>query len=126
MEKLTRFKLFKFIVMIKKIETISAIILILGLGALAIYNFNKNKVIDNSINSKEIRLQDSIIRLNREITMSHLKQVLLEKQYDSLLTLDPHVITRTNEKIKFIYSTATPDQLDSIIRTTWKTNLRHN
>lgn len=126
MEKLTRFKLFKFIVMIKKIETISAIILILGLGALAIYNFNKDKVIDNSINSKEIRLQDSIIRLNREITMSHLKQVLLEKQYDSLLTLDPHVITRTNEKIKFIYSTATPDQLDSIIRTTWKTNLRHN
>lgn len=126
MEKLTRFKLFKFIVMIKKIETISVIILILGLGALAIYNFNKDKVIDNSINSKEIRLQDSIIRLNREITMSHLKQVLLEKQYDSLLTLDPHVITRTNEKIKFIYSTATPNQLDSIIRTTWKTNLRHN
>ena len=75
---------------------------------------------------KEQLLEDSIALLTKTINKSEIHQHILEEQYDSLLNLDPKIIIRTNEKIKFIYSTATPSELDSIIRTNWKTNLRYH
>lgn len=69
--------------------------------------------------------KDTIANLHKEIKISHLRQTQLQNSYDSLSNLEPRVITRTHDKIKFIYSTATPDDLDSIIRTNWKTTSRY-
>lgn len=72
----------------------------------------------------ETILQDSIKSLNKQIELSNIVQIKLESEIDSLSHLDPQIIYRTKEKYKFIFSEATPNQLDSIIRSTWKTNLK--
>lgn len=69
---------------------------------------------------------DSILKLKKKIDISHAVQDSLQREYDSLLSLDPQVITRTHDKIKFVYSTATPEQLDSVIRANWKTSSRYH
>lgn len=74
---------------------------------------------------KEKHLKDSLLLLKQEVEKSHYRQDVLEKAYDSLRAIDPEVITRTRDKIKFIY-TANPSELDSVIRATWKTSSRYN
>jgi len=69
--------------------------------------------------------KDTVANLHKQIELSHIRQAQLQNSYDSLSSLEPRVITRTHDKIKFIYSTATPDDLDSIIRTNWKTTSRY-
>jgi len=90
---------------------------------LAIIFFRKPQVIE--VIGKEQVLRDSLILLQRNIDSSHVRQEKLQKSFDSLLAIDPIVISKTRDKIKFIYSTATPDELDSIIRTNWKTKSRY-
>lgn len=90
---------------------------------LAIIFFRKPQVIE--VTGKEQVLRDSLILLQRNIDSSHVRQEKLQKSFDSLLAIDPIIISKTRDKIKFIYSTATPDELDSIIRTNWKTKSRY-
>lgn len=99
------------------------ILIIIIICLIAFIIFRKPEIIITS--GKEQLLEDSIALLTKTINKSEIHQHILEEQYDSLLNLDPKIIIRTNEKIKFIYSTATPSELDSIIRTNWKTNLRY-
>ena len=100
------------------------ILIMIIICLIAFIIFRKPEVIITS--GKEQLLEDSIALLTKTINKSEIHQHILEEQYDSLLNLDPKIIIRTNEKIKFIYSTATPSELDSIIRTNWKTNLRYH
>jgi hypothetical protein len=90
---------------------------------LAIIYFRKPQVIVES--DREKVLEDSIAVLNTRIDSSHVRQAKIQKAYDSLLSIDPIVISKTRDKIKFIYSTNSPDELDSIIRTNWKTKSRY-
>ena len=90
---------------------------------LAIIFFRKPQVIE--VIGKEQVLRDSISLLQRNLDSSHVRQDKLQKSFDSLLAIDPIIISKTRDKIKFIYSTATPDELDSIIRTNWKTKSRY-
>lgn len=78
------------------------------------------------VSGKEQIYKDSLALMQKEVDASHIRQAKLQGSYDSLLLIDPQVQYRTHEKIKIIYSTATPNQLDSIIRANWKTELRHN
>ena len=66
-------------------------------------------------------LEDSLAIMQKEIDLSHDRQYKLEKRNDSLSSLEPTIIYRTRDKIKFIYTDATIDELDSIIRASWKT-----
>lgn len=70
-------------------------------------------------------LRDSISTLSVQIDSSHARQARLEAQIDILNHTEARVISKTHEKIQFIYSTATPDELDSLIRTNWKTQSRY-
>jgi hypothetical protein len=94
-----------------------AIVIILVLAGVLI--LREPKQITNNDNEKVLR--DSIALMQSQIDSSHVRQIKLQSSYDSLLNIEPEIRYRTNEKIKFIYSTATPSQLDSIIRTNWKT-----
>lgn len=69
---------------------------------------------------------DSIKTLQVSIDESKYRQSLLERSYDSLLSIEPQIIYRTREKVKFIFNTNDPDVLDSIIRSGWKTRPRYN
>lgn len=69
--------------------------------------------------------KDSIAALQTKIDSSRVRQKKLEQAYDSLLAIDPPVIYRTHEKIKFILTDASPDELDIIIRSAWKTKSRY-
>lgn len=94
-----------------------AIVIILVLSGIVILREPKQVI----INDNEKILRDSIALMQREIDSSHVRQIKLQSSYDSLLNIEPEIRYRTNEKIKFIYSTASPAQLDSIIRANWKT-----
>jgi Cdc6-like AAA superfamily ATPase len=96
-------------------------VIILGLLSIIIFRKPHTVIVDDAY---EKVLQDSISLMKKQIDMSHARQIKIQNSYDSLLNIDPQVQYRTNEKIKIIYSTATPNQLDSIIRATWKTNLK--
>ena len=98
------------------------ILIILILSGVIIFR-EKQPVIDVD---HEKALRDSISMLSAQIDSSHVKQARLKAQIDSLSSLETTVITKTHEKIKFIYSTATPAALDSIIRSAWKTKSRYN
>lgn len=69
--------------------------------------------------------KDSITVLQAKIDSSRVRQQKLEKSYDSLVSLDQPVIYRTRDKIQYILTNATPDELDSVIRSTWKTESRY-
>ena len=69
---------------------------------------------------------DSIRSLQTVIDESKIRQSKLQGSYDSLLNLEPKVIYKTREKVKFIFNTDDPDALDSIIRSGWKTRSRYN
>lgn len=101
---------------------ISAMLLIIiGLTVALFYKKPETIVKTND----EQRLRDSIALLQKQIDSSRVRQSRLQISYDSLLTVEPKVIYITREKIKFIFSDATPHQLDSIIRTKWKTRSRY-
>lgn len=89
---------------------------------LGIIIFRKPTVI---VPSNDKVYKDSIAVLQAKIDSSRVRQERLEKAYDSLVAIDPPVIYRTRDKIKFILTDASPDELDSIIRTTWKTKSRY-
>lgn len=69
---------------------------------------------------------DSIKSLQLSIEESKYRQSQLERSYDSLSKLEPQIIYRTREKVKFIFNTNDPAVLDSIIRSGWKTKPRYN
>lgn len=111
--------------MSKNIKIVFVVMIALILILLAIIIFRKPDVITVD-NGHEKVLQDSLILMKNQVDSSHVRQTKIQNSYDSLLLIDPQVQYRTHEKIKIIYSTATPNQLDSIIRANWKTELRHN
>ena len=77
------------------------------------------------ITGKEQILKDSIALLQTNLDSSVSRETRLQKSYDSLMTLDPIIINRTRDKVQFILTDATPDELDSVIRTAWKTKSRY-
>lgn len=88
--------------------------------------YNQNQKANVSFTSEEKRLRDSISILQKEIDASHIRQDKLQHDYDSMLHVEPQIIYQTREKIKFIYTEATPNQLDSIIRTKSKRKHRYH
>lgn len=105
--------------MSKKDKTFMWIIIILVALTISVfinvyYHFDDKPVISNS--DKERQLKDSISTLNREIELSKVREQKLKHEYDSMLTIEPTIIYKTREKIKFVYTEASPNQLDSIIR----------
>jgi Cdc6-like AAA superfamily ATPase len=109
----------------QKTTRIFVVMTLVIMALLAIIIFRKPDTITID-NGHEKVLQDSLILMKNQVDSSHVRQTRIQNSYDSLLTIDPQVQYRTHEKIKIIYSTATPNQLDSIIRANWKTELRHN
>jgi hypothetical protein len=89
---------------------------------LAIIIFRKQPV--TPISNQEQLYKDSITLLKSDIDLSHKKQARLQGQYDSLSALEQPIIYRTNEKIKFILTDATPDELDSTIKSLIKPRYR--
>lgn len=87
---------------------------------------NQNQNATVSFSSEEKRLRDSISILQKEIDAGHVRQEKLQHDYDSMLHVEPIIIHETREKIKFIYTEATPNQLDSIIRTKSKRHKRYH
>jgi hypothetical protein len=98
----------------------AAIIIVL----LAIIIFRKPETIILP-SDREKTLQDSLILLQRNLDSSHVRQDKLQQSYDSLLRLDPLIITKTRDKVHFILTDASPNELDSVIRTNWKTKSRY-
>lgn len=94
------------------------------LAVIVMYNHNQKTTV--SFSSEEKRLRDSIAILQKEIDASHTRQNKLQHGYDSMLNVEPIIIHKTREKIKFIYTEATPSQLDSIIRTKSKRKHRYH
>lgn len=68
---------------------------------------------------KEKQLRDSLVLLESNINTSLARQHQLQNQYDSLNAIGPGIIYRNHETTKFIFNTASPTQLDSIIRAAW-------
>lgn len=103
--------------------TAYSILILIIVILLAVIYFHKP---DNIIQSDRERvLKDSVTLLQTRIDSSHVRQAKIQKAYDSLLSIEPTVISKTRDKIKFIYLTSDPDVLDSVIRSTWKTKSRY-
>lgn len=98
----------------------TVIILIL----LAIVIFRKPDVIIKEETNKSTK--DYITLLEKQCKTSEVKVKNLEHQCDSLSSLEPKIEYRTNEKIKFILTIATPNELDSCIRANWKSKSRYH
>lgn len=77
------------------------------------------------ISGREKQIVDSLALLQSQLDSSEIRVTNLQKAYDSLNSLEPGVIYRTHDKVKFIFSDATPDDLDNIIRANWKTESRY-
>jgi hypothetical protein len=80
-----------------------------------------NNPVDVTTELGDQNLKDSIAVLNDKLNKSFAKELELIKENDSLKSIEQEVIYRTNERIKFIFSTTDPSVLDSIIRAGWKT-----
>jgi hypothetical protein len=93
------------------------------IGLLLFIFFEKSNKPDPSKDEKLLR--DSLLILQRRIDSSKVLQNKLEKSYDSLKNIETPIIYRTRDKIKFILSDASPDELDSIIRANWKYKSRY-
>ena len=93
------------------------IVLLFGLVLLVfiMVYLDKPEPVTTSPSKRELELKDSIRLLQSRIDSSKARQVQLEHAYDSLLKIEPTIIHDTREKIKFIYTEATPSQLDSIV-----------
>jgi hypothetical protein len=99
---------------------------LLGAVITIVIMYNKSQEAVVSFSSEEQRLLDSISILQKEIDASHIRQNKLQHGYDSMLNVEPIIINQTREKIKFIYTEATPSELDSIIRTKSKRKRRYS
>ncbi len=100
------------------------ILIIVSLVGVIIYLSYKIKT--NPVDTgREKALRDSIAYLQKRIDSSHVRQDKLERAYDSVCNLEPQIKYKTREKIKFIFSSATPDELDSIIRAAIKREIRY-
>lgn len=95
------------------------ILLLVIIGLLLVIFLRKPEVVHDD--SAEKVLRDSINVLHKNVEESHQRQESIQRQFDSLSALGPKTIYRTREKIKYIFDTRNPDDLDSIIRATWKT-----
>lgn len=94
-----------------------AVLVLVIIAQTAVIIFRKDIFVDT--NDREEVLRDSIKVLQTRFDESLVRESKLESIIDSLNSLDAEVIIRNRDKIKFIYSTATPKQLDSIIRSNW-------
>lgn len=110
----------------KTIVWLFCIILLFAVIITMIIMYTQNKKANVSFTSEEKRLRDSISLLQKEIDASHIRQDKLQHDYDSMLHVEPIIIHETREKIKFVYTEATPNQLDSIIRTKSKRSKRYH
>lgn len=107
--------------MSKGVITILLIIIMILSGMIIFRNNQASEFTDNTK-----ALKDSISTLYKRIDSLHVRQAKLKAKIDSLSSIEATVITTTHDKIKFIYSTATPADLDSIIRSAWKTKSRYH
>jgi hypothetical protein len=68
----------------------------------AILIFRKPQIIE--VSNQEQIYKDSVLLLQKNIELSHIRQDSIQEAYDSLLNIDPQVINRTREKVTlFIY-----------------------
>jgi hypothetical protein len=102
------------------------IIIIAGLLFITFHFYFADSEAEKNFLAKELLLKDSINNLQKEIDMSRIKQAKIQHDYDSMLKIEPQIIIKTNEKIKFIYGDASPDDLDSIIRSSTKKSKGHH
>lgn len=77
------------------------------------------------LTGREKQVLDSLTLLQSQVDSSKVREIKLQRDYDSLSALEPTIYTRTNDKTKFIFTDANPDQLDEIIRANWKTKSRY-
>jgi hypothetical protein len=104
------------------IMSILAVLIIINLLIIK----NKDVGVTTLQSDNDKYLKDSIDVLNTRLKISQENEQKLIKAYDSLESIEPQIITRTREKIEFIVSDATPDQLDSIIRSAFHFKPRYN
>jgi hypothetical protein len=95
------------------------LILLITIAILSLKLINNRVEVTTELDDKN--LKDSIAVLNDKLNKSFAKELELLKENDSLKSIEQQVIYRTNERIKFIFSTTDPSVLDSIIRAGWKT-----
>jgi hypothetical protein len=95
------------------------VILLIAIAILSLKLINNRVEVTTELDDKN--LKDSIAVLNDKLNKSFAKELELLKENDSLKSIEQQVIYRTNERIKFIFSTTDPSVLDSIIRAGWKT-----
>jgi hypothetical protein len=95
------------------------VILLIAIAILSLKLINNRVEVTTELDDKN--LKDSIAVLNDKLNKSFAKELELIKENDSLKSIEQQVIYRTNERIKFIFSTTDPSVLDSIIRAGWKT-----
>jgi hypothetical protein len=110
-------------------RTVSALFIVFllfaaGICFLIYYLDLEKKKLDNT--AEEKRLRDSLSLLQKEIDTLHVKQNQLQVAYDSMLLIEPTIIYKTREKVKFIYLEANATQLDSIIRKKSKRKRRYS
>lgn len=101
-----------------------ASLLLIIIILIAIIIFRKPAV--TIITGRENQVLDSLILLRSQVESSKIRESNLQRGYDSLSTIEPTIYTSTHEKTKFIFTDANPDQLDSIIRHTWKIKLKYS
>lgn len=106
------------------IVTVALCAMLAVVAYILFYNDPDQPVLSPSAREKELR--DSISLLQKQADESRLRQSRLQASYDSLLCVEPKIIYQTREKIKFIYTEATPHQLDSIIRAKSKRRKRYH
>lgn len=110
--------------MTKKVNIITYCCLLLIIIILSsILIFRKSEVIVTP-NNEQI-YKDSIILLQNLNQQSHIRQEKLQRAYDSLSSIEPIIIHKTRDKIEYIYTGASINDLDSIIRSTWKNKSRY-
>lgn len=102
------------------------VMLLIALVLFFVFIYNYDPKTAPMFISDEKRLRDSIALLQKDIEASHIRQEKLQHSYDSMLHVEPQIIYQTREKIKFIYSEASPNQLDSIILSKSKRPKRYN
>lgn len=98
------------------------IIIMLIEAALIIFRDRLSPYLDTSL---EKQFRDSIAVMEKYRESSILREQSFQRKFDSLSNLETGVIYRRNDKIKFIYTNATPDELDNIIRSNWDTKRHH-
>lgn len=100
---------------IEHVAIFGLLVIVFGL-IVTILVMNRYRV---SSQANDTVLQDSVTLLMKQLDSSHIRQARLESDYNTLLNRDPQILYRNHEKTKFIFNTASPTQLDSIIRSVW-------